>query len=150
MPLCGLLLQLDGTLGIAGWKWLFIMVSLPCVVLGFFVLKLLADRPEDASWLTRAEKDALLGMLAAETHDRPKSSVLGAILDVRILTLALVQFGFTLGSYGIGIWMPLILKEYQLSDLAIGFLTCSLLDRLRSIRSTRSVSRSAMGPHRSL
>ncbi len=122
-PLCTMLLQLDGLFGIAGWKWLFIMVSLPCVVLGLLVLKLLSDRPEEASWLTREEKDAITGMLAAETLDRPKSSLLGAITDIRIIILALVQFGFTLGSYGLGIWMPLILKEYQLSDLAIGFLT---------------------------
>jgi MFS transporter, ACS family, tartrate transporter len=122
-PLCTMLLQLDGVFGIAGWKWLFVMVSLPCVVLGYLVLKLLADKPEEATWLTAEEKDALSGMLAAETLDRPKSSLLGAITDIRVIILALVQFGFTLGSYGIGIWMPLILKEYQLSDLAIGFLT---------------------------
>ena len=30
---------------------------------------------------------------------------------------ALVQFGFTLGSYGIGIWMPLILREEGLGDI---------------------------------
>ena len=36
--------------------------------------------------------------------------------------LALVQFGFTLGSYGIQIWMPLILREEGLGDLEIAFL----------------------------
>jgi ACS family tartrate transporter-like MFS transporter len=122
-PLCGLLLQLDGVFGISGWKWLFVMVSLPCIVMGFFVLKLLSDRPEEATWLTREEKDALMGMLASETHDRPKASVIGALTDPRVLILAFVQFGFTLGSYGIGLWLPLILKEFRLSDLTIGFLT---------------------------
>jgi apolipoprotein N-acyltransferase len=100
---------MDGILGLAGWKWLFIMVSLPCVLLGFVVLKVLADRPDEATWLSKEESGALKAMLAAETHHRPKTSVLGAIFDVRIIVLALVQFGFTLGSYGIGIWMPLIL-----------------------------------------
>jgi hypothetical protein len=33
-PLSIALLQMDGILGLAGWKWLFIMVSLPCVLLG--------------------------------------------------------------------------------------------------------------------
>ena len=42
---------MDGILGLAGWQWLFIMVSLPCVLLGFVVLKVLADRPDEASWL---------------------------------------------------------------------------------------------------
>jgi sugar phosphate permease len=121
-PLCIALLQMDGIFGLAGWKWLFIMVSLPSVVLGFLVLKLLADRPDDASWLTREESGALKKMLAAEVHDRPKTSVLGALTDPRVLILALVQFGFTLGSYGIGIWMPLILKEFGIRDVEIAFL----------------------------
>jgi nitrate/nitrite transporter NarK len=34
-----------------------------------------------------------------------------------------VQFGFTLGSYGIGIWLPLIIKQYQLSNLVVGFVS---------------------------
>jgi sugar phosphate permease len=121
-PLSIALLQMDGILGLAGWKWLFIMVSLPCVLLGFVVLKMLADRPDEASWLNKDESSALKAMLAAETHDRPQTSVFGAIFDVRVLVLALVQFGFTLGSYGIGIWMPLILREEGLGDGEIALL----------------------------
>jgi cyanate permease len=113
---------MDGLLGLAGWKWLFIMVSLPCVLLGFVTLKVLADRPDEASWLSKDEISALKAMLAAETHDRPKTSVLGAISDVRVAVLALVQFGFTLGSYGIGIWMPLILREQGFGDSEIAAL----------------------------
>ena len=122
-PLCVALLQMDGILGLAGWKWMFIMVSLPCIVLGFFVLKLLADKPEDAPWLNRDEAVALRKMLSSETHDRPKTSVLGAIFDIRVIVLAVVQFGFTLGSYGIGIWLPLILKDFQFSNFTISVLT---------------------------
>jgi sugar phosphate permease len=122
-PICGMLLQMDGILGLAGWKWMFIMVSLPATIIGFVVLRVLSDRPEDTSWLSKEESDAIIAMRAAETHDRPKSSIWGAILDPRIMLMAVVQFGFTLGSYGVGIWLPLIMQEYGLSSLAIGFLT---------------------------
>jgi ACS family tartrate transporter-like MFS transporter len=121
-PLCGLLLQLDGVFGLAGWKWMFIAVSLPPIALGFVVLRVLSDRPEDTSWLSPDEARAIHAMRAAETQDRARTSLLSALGDVRIITLALVQFGFTLGSYGIGIWLPLIIKDYRLSNLAIGFL----------------------------
>jgi MFS transporter, ACS family, tartrate transporter len=47
--------------------------------------------------------------------------LLAALADTRVLSLAAIQFGFTMGSYGIGIWLPLILKEYHLSTLAIGW-----------------------------
>jgi len=99
------------------------VVSLPCVVLGTMILTTLADRPQEASWLTQPERDAMDAMLRDEVRERPKSSLLAAVVDPRVLILAGVQFGFTLGSYGIGIWLPLIVKEYHLSNLAIGFVT---------------------------
>jgi len=122
-PVCGLLLEMDGILGLAGWKWLFLVVSLPCVLLGGLVLQTLADRPQDASWLTQPERDAMDAMLASEVRERPASSLWSAVADKRVLVLAGVQFGFTLGSYGIGIWLPLMVKEHHLSNLAIGFIS---------------------------
>jgi len=121
-PLCGLLLEMDGILGLAGWQWMFIMVSLPATVLGFVVLKMIPDKPDDATWLTREEADAVIAMRATETHDRAKSTLWGALSDPRIILLAVVQFGFTLAAYGVSIWLPLIIQEYHLSSLTIGFL----------------------------
>ena len=120
-PVCGLLLQMDGIWGLAGWQWLFLLVSLPCIPLGLLTLRLLADHPEDAKWLTQDERDALNGVLASEVRERPHASLWAALKDTRVLILAAIQFGFTLGSYGIGIWLPLMLKEYHLSTLAIGW-----------------------------
>src|SRR6202045_1535527 len=70
-PVCGMLLQMDGIWGFAGWQWLFLLVSLPCVPLGFLTLYLLADRPQAASWLTAAERDALDGVPAPKRGGRP-------------------------------------------------------------------------------
>jgi ACS family tartrate transporter-like MFS transporter len=118
-----MLLQMDGIWGLAGWQWLFLLVSLPCVPLGFLTLRLLADRPQAASWLTAEERDALDGVLASEVRERSPASLWSALKDSRVLICAAIQFGFTLGSYGIGIWLPLMLKEYHLSNLAIGWTT---------------------------
>lgn len=120
-PICGLLLQMEGIWGLAGWQWLFLGVSLPCIPLGVLTLWLLADRPETAAWLSSDERDVLRDVLASEVRERPHSSLLAAVMDARVLILAAIQFGFTLGSYGIGIWLPLMLKEYHLSTLAIGW-----------------------------
>jgi ACS family tartrate transporter-like MFS transporter len=100
-----------------------VLVSLPCIPLGFLTLRLLADRPEVAAWLTRDECAALQQVLAGEVRERPRSSLLAALRDTRVLILAAIQFGFTLASYGIGIWLPLILKEYHLSTWAIGWIS---------------------------
>src|SRR6201996_2628161 len=48
-PVCSLLMQMDGIWGFAGWQWLFFLVSLPCVPIGFLTLYLLAARPGDAT-----------------------------------------------------------------------------------------------------
>jgi MFS transporter, ACS family, tartrate transporter len=121
-PVCGMLLQMDGIWGLAGWQWLFLLVSLPCIPLGLLTLKLLADRPQAAPWLTTEERNALDDVLASEVRERPHSSLLAALKDPRVLVCTAIQFGFTLGSYGIGIWLPLMLKEYHLSNLAIGWI----------------------------
>src|SRR6202165_4551937 len=75
-PLSGLLLELDGTWGLAGWKWLLILEGLPAVVFGFVVARFLADRPEAASWLDSKEKDILIKMLAAEPRERARTGIL--------------------------------------------------------------------------
>ena len=122
-PVCGFLLQMDGIWGFAGWQWLFLLVSLPCIPLGLLTLWLLSDRPQAATWLTADERNALDHVLAGEVRERPPSSLLGALKDSRVLICAAIQFGFTLGSYGIGIWLPLMLKEYHLSTSTIGWIS---------------------------
>jgi MFS transporter, ACS family, tartrate transporter len=122
-PLCGFLLKMNGVLGIAGWKWLFLMLSLPCVLLGLLALWLLTDTPQQASWLNHDERSALQAALGSETRENERSDFWGAMGDPRVLLLAAVQFGFTLGSYAINIWLPLILRGFALPDMAIGLLS---------------------------
>ena len=122
-PMSGALLQLDGTFGLAGWKWLLIVEGLPAVVLGVVVAFVLADRPQTADWLTPLEKTALTEMLAAEPRERVREGMLEAFKDRRVVVCALVQFGFTIGSYGILFWLPQVLKTSGLSDLNVSLLT---------------------------
>ena len=44
-PLSGLLLAMNGWLGLAGWQWLFIVEGLPAVIVGLMLLTRLTDRP---------------------------------------------------------------------------------------------------------
>jgi ACS family tartrate transporter-like MFS transporter len=120
-PVCGLLLQMDGIWGLAGWQWLFLLVSLPCIPLGLLILRFLTDDPKSATWLTTEERDALQHVLSSEVRERPHSSLLAALKDSRVLILAVIQFGFTLASYGIGIWLPLMLKEFHISTITVGW-----------------------------
>jgi MFS family permease len=122
-PLSGALLGMNGLLGIAGWQWVFLLQGAPAVALGIVTLRTLVDHPRDARWLSPAEREVLLRTLAAERKDRPRRDLVAAIKDLRVLILTVVQFGFTLGSYGIVIWLPLMLKGNHLSPRQIGLVS---------------------------
>src|SRR5207237_1194920 len=44
-------LELDGVLGLAGWKWLFLGEAAPAVLFGVICFFYLTDRPAKATWL---------------------------------------------------------------------------------------------------
>src|SRR5437763_14368317 len=48
-PISGTLLSLHGAGGLAGWQWLFLLEGVPSIILGFVVLMVLAERPEEAA-----------------------------------------------------------------------------------------------------
>ena len=124
-PLSVWLLQsMDGVAGIAGWKWMFLVEGLPSCVLGVFVLFMLADEPAKARWLSEPEKQALQSALAAEDRGAQLSRrFLPALKDPRIYIMALTLFGVTLGSYGIAIWLPQIVKTHGVSIGQTGWLS---------------------------
>jgi MFS family permease len=120
-PLSGALLQMGGFFGLAGWQWMFILEGLPVCIIGVMTLFLLVDAPHQAHWLSPAERAALLSTLGEERRERPKATLGAALADPRVLVLTAICFAFTLGSYGVGIWLPQILKSQGLSNLAVGF-----------------------------
>ncbi|MDR5813473.1 MFS transporter [Caballeronia sp. LZ033] len=123
-PLSTWLLSMDGVLGLAGWKWMFIAEGLPACVLGFLVLRMLVDRPADAKWLSPQERQALQNAFDREGAVSTKKKDFGAALkDARTYILALISFGFTMGSYGIGIWLPQMLKAHGMSMTETGLLS---------------------------
>ena len=122
-PVSGLVLGMDGVAGLAGWQWLFIIEGLPAALLGIAALRVLPDRPEDASFFTAEERLLVRARIAAEKRERETRHLLTALADPRVLILTVAQFGFTAGSYGVGIWLPQIMKDARLSNVTIGFLT---------------------------
>lgn len=123
-PLASFLLQMDGWYGLQGWQWLFLLEGAPAIVLGFLIYIRLTDYPKDAHWLNDAERQLVINTFEGEQFKKKKVSHLwSALKDPRVLILAGVQFGFTAGSYGLIIWMPRLLKGFDLSIEQIGFLT---------------------------
>jgi D-galactonate transporter len=125
-PVSGMILGLHGVGGLDGWQWLFIIEAAPAVLLGGVTYFYLTDRPDDAPWLAPDERAWLTNRLQAERRQREavhQLSVAQAVGNPRILALALVYFGLVAANYGISFWLPQIIKQFGLSNLATGWVT---------------------------
>lgn len=121
-PLSIWLLQMHGAWGLAGWQWMFLIEGLPACVLGLITLKVLSNHPAQARWLSSDEREVLTGMLAEEQGKGQHSHGFQAALkDPRVWILSSITFSFTLGSYGIGIWLPQMLKAQGVEISMIGW-----------------------------
>ncbi|MEZ2131307.1 MULTISPECIES: MFS transporter [unclassified Sinorhizobium] len=123
-PLGGMLLDLDGLYGIAGWQWVFLVTGVPAVLAGIVTLFYLSDRPDTAHFLTDEEKAWLKKRLAAENAgmDQHSDSGFRALINPRVLLMALCYIGFPLAAYGLSYWLPTIVKGFGVSNTTNGFL----------------------------
>jgi D-galactonate transporter len=125
-PISGLLLGLDGAMGLKGWQWLFIIEGIPSVVLGIVTWFYLTDRPAKADWLTAEQKAWLSSRLESEiaAKQAAKHLTLGqALCSPKVLTLSLIYFGFVGALYGMQFWLPQIVKAFGYSNAQTGFVT---------------------------
>ncbi|WP_065755832.1 MFS transporter [Bradyrhizobium paxllaeri] len=119
LPLSGLLLGLDGVLGLKGWQWLYLLEALPSVIVGVIAYFYLTDQPAEAKWLTQDKRAWLVQSLRAEA-DRPKQARPGNwsnLLDIRVICFAAIHFCGNLAIYGLGFFLPQIVKTLGLTDL---------------------------------
>src|SRR5580704_4180537 len=92
--LAGVLMGLDGRLGLSGWQWLFAIEGLPAVLLGVVFFMLLPDGPASARWLTEPERSAVLER-QAETAPAARGhsgSIRAALEDARVWLLGAWMF----------------------------------------------------------
>ena len=125
-PLSGLLLGLEGAAGLHGWQWLFIIEAVPAVLLSIVVLFYLTDRPSDALWLPANSRAWLAERLTQEQRQRETAqhfTVAQALLNPHVIALGLVYFGAVACNYGIGFFLPQIVKGFGLTNLQTGFVT---------------------------
>ncbi len=128
VPLSGTLLELNGVLGIAGWRWLFLLEGLPAIVLGFVVLRYLPDTPARAPWLSDAQKAWLIGVMRKEADSSPVSH--STCLAGRRCAIAGCGCLRCSGSFrrspriGITVFLPLIVRSVSTeSDLVVTLLS---------------------------
>ena len=125
-PVSGLLLGLDGFLGMKGWQWLFILEATPALILSVVVFFYLTDRPAAATWLEPDERAWLVARLQQEHTKREtvrRYSVTQALLNPKVLALSLVYFGAVATNYGLSFFLPQIVKAFGVTNVQAGLVT---------------------------
>src|SRR5499427_3157688 len=126
-PISTALLGLDGLFGLRGWQIMFIAEGAPTIVVGVVTLFVLTDRPEQARFLSEAEKTWLATTLRAERRAKEEVrafTVLQALFNPKVLLLSLNYLGIVTASLGMLFFIPQIIKSLgNYSNMTVGWLT---------------------------
>jgi ACS family tartrate transporter-like MFS transporter len=109
--------------GLHGWQWMFLLEGTPAMLCGIAVLLFLRDGPAKAAWLTSDEKAWLQSELARDraVQGTASHSSLAALREPRVWGFGLVYFGMLVGMYGLGFWLPQIVKGLgELTNFEVG------------------------------
>ncbi|WP_336168118.1 MFS transporter [Acinetobacter sp. 161(2023)] len=122
-PLSGLLLSLDGWMGMRGWHWLFILEGIPAILLGIACLFVLTDRPEQAKWLNSEQKAWLVERLQFERQQKTPIghiSLWQLLKNKYIWAMIIIYSGASAAGSTMSVWAPQLIKSFGLSNLEIG------------------------------
>ncbi len=127
--IAGVLLNLQGRMGLAGWQWLFLAEGLPALILSVIFLAWLPNTPADAKWLTAGERDWLVEQLRADnavvgSHVR---GVLRSILNPRVWQLGMFLLSIYIGFYAFSFSAPVMIQQVTgMSNTNVGFVISAM------------------------
>jgi ACS family phthalate transporter-like MFS transporter len=122
-PLSAWLMSLNGLHDMRGWQLIFMYEGIPAILLGLFCYFYVTDKPEDARWLTDAEKRLLKERLAAEAKPaaaKAHGSLAQAFKDPTVYLLALAYLSILAGTQAVSLWTPTLLKHMGMTIKSIG------------------------------
>lgn len=113
-----------------GWRWLFYVEGIISLALIFIWMPLISDRPEEAKWISKEEKEYLITTLRSEKEalakkNKQKDSWAAMFKNPYLYLMTAVYLCYTSGQYGYTLWLPTLLKSITKMGLTnIGWLTC--------------------------
>jgi ACS family tartrate transporter-like MFS transporter len=118
---------LDGVSGLRGWQWVFLLESIPSVLLGICALFYLTDRPEKAHWLADDERAWLAARMSREEQyreERHGSNFWRTLTDPRVWLLIVLYFTVAVGTNAGGLFLPEVIRNRfpDLKEVRIGLI----------------------------
>lgn len=94
-----------------GWRWMFIIEGFPAILWAFLWWKLVVDKPKDARWLSKSQKDDLQAQLDLEQKSIKPVKNYAVAFRSRIVILLCLQYAlWCIGVYGFVMWLPSIIN----------------------------------------
>lgn len=125
-PISTSLLYLDGVAGLRGWQWLFLLEGLPSILLGVVTWFYLTERPREAGWLAPDERAWLDARVTAE-HMRKEEhlslTMVQTFFNGRVFALGMVAFAISALIFGVGFFLPQIVKGFGLTNMQTGWVS---------------------------
>ncbi len=112
-PISGFLLGMNW-LGMAGWRWLFILEGAPAIIFGIATIFYLTDWPHQAKWLPDDEREWITTELEKEKQAKKAThsqAIWKALKQREVILLALAAFCMLTSVYGFTFWLPTIVKK---------------------------------------
>ena len=109
--------NMDHIGGKSDWAWIFILEGLATVIIGIMSFWLVYDFPDEATFLSEADRKRVIRRLAADKqssaeHEEFKMSYMWASLkDWKTYTSAVIYMGCDSSLYSFSLFAPSIIKE---------------------------------------
>jgi ACS family tartrate transporter-like MFS transporter len=126
-PISTGLLGLDGLFGLKGWQVMYVAEAVPTVLIGVATYFVLTDKPQQAKFLTEAERNWLVNTITAErraTEAAGTFTLWQSLYNPKVLLLSLNYIGIVTASLGMLIFIPQMIKSLgNFSNMTVGWLT---------------------------
>jgi sugar phosphate permease len=101
-----------------GWRSMFIIEGLPAMIWAVIWWWVVADKPENASWLSAEQKEDLSQALEREQQGIKPVKNYGDAFRSRTVVLLCLQYAlWSIGVYGFVMWLPSIIKAAPDMDI---------------------------------
>ncbi|KAI8162580.1 putative transporter [Colletotrichum sp. SAR 10_70] len=130
--------KMDGTGGLEGWRWIFILEGIVTVIVAVFAFWALHDFPETATFLTEEERAFVVYRLKYQGQVQGKSDnrvqvaeadefqwkyVWDAFTDWQIWINIFVYWGIVCPLYGISLFLPTIIRNLNYTSSTAQLMT---------------------------
>jgi len=125
-PLCGWLLGMTNPLDLPAWRYMFLLIAVPNVILASAAALYFVDRPDKARWLSAAERDWLDSEFRAqEETPLPEPSIGDIVRDPWLWRCSATWLLIMTGSYALAFWLPQLVRQLGIggSEFMIGTLS---------------------------